>query len=237
MADKKTKKETSKKESAEKPVDAKAAKTPKKDKSTEAPKKDKKAEAVEQEIIIKTRLFDVYKKDIVPSLKTKFAYKSIMQVPKLDKIVVNMGVGAAVSDAKLLEEAVKELETITCQKASIRKAKKAISNFKLREGLPIGAMVTLRRERMYEFLDRLINIALPRVRDFKGLSDKSFDGRGNYTLGVKEQIIFPEINVDKITKVLGMDITFVTTALSDNEAYELLQAFGVPFRKKEIKTA
>ncbi|MFO7447626.1 MAG: 50S ribosomal protein L5 [Ignavibacteriaceae bacterium] len=186
---------------------------------------------------MKTRLADTYKKDIIPALQTKFGYKSIMQVPRLDKIVVNMGVGDAVSDSKLLDEAVKELETITGQKASIRKAKKAISNFKLREGLPIGAMVTLRRERMYEFLDRLINIALPRVRDFRGLSDKSFDGRGNYTIGVREQIIFPEINVDKITKVLGMDVTFVTTARTDNEAYELLQSFGVPFRKKEIKTA
>jgi large subunit ribosomal protein L5 len=148
-----------------------------------------------------------------------------------------MGVGAAVADQKILEAAVKELETITGQKASIRKAKKAISNFKLREGVNIGAMVTLRREKMYEFIDRLINVALPRVRDFRGLSDKSFDGRGNYTLGIKEQIIFPEINVDKITRVLGMDITFVTTAKTDNEAYELLQAFGFPFRKKEIKTA
>ena len=147
-----------------------------------------------------------------------------------------MGVGAAVADQKLLEEAVKELETITGQKASIRKAKKAISNFKLREGMNIGAKVTLRREKMYEFLDRLVNVALPRVRDFRGLSDKSFDGRGNYTLGIKEQIIFPEINVDRITKVLGMDVTFVTTAQSDNEAFELLQSFGVPFRKKEIKT-
>ena len=156
-----------------------------------------------------------------------------MQVPKLDKIVVNMGVGAAVADQKILEEAVKELETITGQKASIRKSKKAISNFKLREGINIGAMVTLRKERMYEFLDRLINIAFPRVRDFRGLSDKSFDGRGNYTLGIKEQIIFPEINVDKITRVLGMDITIVTTANTDNEAYELLKAFGIPFRKKE----
>jgi large subunit ribosomal protein L5 len=148
-----------------------------------------------------------------------------------------MGVGAAVSDAKLIEEAAKELETITGQKPSIRKAKKAISNFKLREGVNIGCMVTLRQERMYEFMDRLLNIALPRVRDFRGLSDKSFDGRGNYTIGIKEQIIFPEINVDKISKVLGMDITFVTTAPNDNEAYELLQAFGVPFRKKEIKSA
>ncbi|MCW8804233.1 MAG: 50S ribosomal protein L5, partial [Ignavibacteriaceae bacterium] len=134
-------------------------------------------------------------------------------------------------------EAVKELESITGQKASIRKAKKAISNFKLREGISIGAMVTLRKEKMYEFLDRLVNVALPRVRDFRGLSDKSFDGRGNYTLGVKEQIIFPEINVDKITKVLGMDITIVTSAKSDSEAYELLKSFGMPFIKKEIKTA
>lgn len=160
-----------------------------------------------------------------------------MQVPKIEKIVVNMGVGAAVSEPKILEEAVKELESITGQKASIRKAKKAISNFKLREGISIGAMVTLRKERMYEFLDRLINVALPRVRDFRGLSDKSFDGRGNYTLGVKEQIIFPEINVDKITRVLGMDITIVTSAKSDNEAYELLKTFGMPFIKKEIKKA
>jgi large subunit ribosomal protein L5 len=160
-----------------------------------------------------------------------------MQAPKLDKIVVNMGVGEAVSDSKILDEAVKDLETITGQKASIRKAKKAISNFKLREGLKIGAMVTLRREKMYEFLDRLLNVALPRVRDFRGLSDKSFDGRGNYTMGVKEQIIFPEINADRITRVLGMDITFVTTANTDNESYELLKAFGMPFRKKEVKTA
>jgi large subunit ribosomal protein L5 len=166
-----------------------------------------------------------------------FSYKNIMQVPKIEKVVVNMGLGAAVTEPKILEEAVKELESITGQKASVRKAKKAISNFKLREGVSIGAMVTLRRERMYEFLDRLINVALPRVRDFRGLSDKSFDGRGNYTLGVKEQIIFPEINVDKITRVLGMDVTIVTSAKSDNEAYELLRSFGMPFIKKEIKTA
>jgi len=160
-----------------------------------------------------------------------------MQAPRLEKIVVNMGLGDAVADPKILEEAVKELETITGQKASVRKAKKAISNFKLREGLKIGAMVTLRREKMYEFMDRFINIALPRVRDFRGLSDKSFDGRGNYTIGVKEQIIFPEINVEKITKVMGMDVTFVTTAKTDSEAFELLQSFGMPFVKKEIKTA
>lgn len=189
----------------------------------------------EKEIRIPARLADVYKKDIIPSLAKTFNYKSVMQVPKLDKVVVNMGVGAAVADQKIMDEAVKELETITGQKVSVRKAKKAISNFKLRENVNIGAMVTLRKERMYEFLDRLINIALPRVRDFKGLSDKSFDGRGNYTLGVREQIIFPEINVDKITRVMGMDITLVTTAKTDNEAFELLKAFGIPFRKKEVK--
>jgi large subunit ribosomal protein L5 len=180
-------------------------------------------------------LGEIYKKDIVPALVKTFNYKSIMQAPRLDKIVVNMGVGAAVADSKIMDEAVRELETITGQKVSVRKSKKAISNFKLRENMNIGAMVTLRRERMYEFLDRLINVALPRVRDFKGLSDKSFDGRGNYTLGVKEQIIFPEINVDKITRVMGMDVTLVTTAKTDTEAFELLKAFGIPFRKKEVK--
>ncbi|HOJ17809.1 MAG TPA: 50S ribosomal protein L5 [Ignavibacteriaceae bacterium] len=177
-----------------------------------------------------------YKNVIVPALLKKLNYKSIMQVPKLDKIVVNMGVGDAVQDPKVLEEAIKDIETITGQKSSVRKSRKAISNFKLREGMSIGVMVTLRKEKMYEFLDRLVNIALPRVRDFRGLSDKSFDGRGNYTLGIKEQIVFPEINVDKVVKVLGMDITFVTTAKTDSEAYELLSAFGFPFRKKEIQT-
>ena len=214
-----------------------AEKKIKKEGAEKKEKSSKKETAPEKEIRIKARLREEYKNDIVPSLMKKFGYKSVMQVPKLDKIVVNMGVGAAVADPKILEEAVKELETITGQKPSVRKAKKAISNFKLREGLKIGAMVTLRKERMYEFLDRLVNIALPRVRDFRGLSDKSFDGRGNYTLGVKEQIIFPEINVEKITKVMGMDVTFVTTAKSDAEAFDLLSAFGVPFAKKEIKTA
>jgi large subunit ribosomal protein L5 len=225
MAEKKIKKETAAKQ--EKPAEGKAKGT----------KKETKETVQQPKIKIPVRLELIYKKDIVPDLMKKFSYKSIMQVPRIHKIVVNMGVGAAVQDQKILEEAVKELETITGQKASIRKAKQSISNFKLREGVNIGAMVTLRRERMYEFLDRLVNIALPRVRDFRGLSDKSFDGRGNYTLGVKEQIIFPEINVDKITRVLGMDITIVTTARNDNEAYELLHSFGVPFRKKEIKTA
>jgi large subunit ribosomal protein L5 len=205
----------------------------KKDKS----KKEAEKHPAEKKIKIPSRLFDYYRSDIIPGLMKTFSYKNIMQVPKIKKIVVNMGVGAAVAEPKILEEAVRELELLTGQKASIRKAKKAISNFKLREGLNIGAMVTLRKERMYEFLDRLVNVALPRVRDFRGLSDKSFDGRGNYTLGIKEQIIFPEINVDKITKVLGMDITIVTSAKSDNEAHELLKSFGLPFIKKEIKTS
>jgi large subunit ribosomal protein L5 len=209
----------------------------KKDTKLKQKQKRETTETKEQEVKVPVRLFDLYKKEIAPELLKKFNYKSIMQVPRINKIVVNMGVGDAVADSKVLDEAVKDLEAVTGQKPSIRKAKKAISNFKLREGVNIGAMVTLRREKMYEFLDRLVNIALPRVRDFRGLSDKSFDGRGNYTLGVKEQIIFPEINVDKITKVLGMDVTIVTTAKTDNEAYELLQAFGFPFRRKEMKTA
>ncbi|MEG8989968.1 50S ribosomal protein L5 [Ignavibacteria bacterium 4148-Me] len=201
--------------------------------------KEKKTKAAEEttatvvEEKVPARLKVKYFKEIVPKLKEQFGYKNVMQVPRLEKIVINMGVGQAVQDPKILEEAVKDLETITGQKPSIRTAKKSISNFKLREGMKIGAKVTLRRERMYEFLDRLITIALPRVRDFRGISDKSFDGRGNYTLGIKEQIIFPEINVDKVNKILGMDITFVTTAKTDKEAYELLSAFGMPFRKKE----
>lgn len=203
----------------------------------EKPKKEIDKSSAEKEIKIPSRLFDFYRGEVIPGLMKTFSYKNVMQVPKIQKVVVNMGVGAAVTEPKILEEAVRELESITGQKASIRKAKKAISNFKLREGVNIGAMVTLRKEKMYEFLDRLINVALPRVRDFRGLSDKSFDGRGNYTIGIKEQIIFPEINVDKITKVLGMDITIVTSAKSDNEAYELLKYFGMPFIKKEIKTA
>ena len=183
---------------------------------------------------VAARLFEKYKSEIAPALMKQFSYKSVMQVPKLEKIVVNMGVGAAVQDSKALDEAVKDLETITGQKASLRTAKKAISNFKLREGMKIGAKVTLRRDRMYEFLDRIISIAMPRIRDFRGVSDKSFDGRGNYTLGLKEQIIFPEINIDRINRVVGMDITFVTNSKSDQEAFELLKLFGFPFKKKEI---
>lgn len=177
------------------------------------------------------RLYEKYKKEIVPALKEKFSYKSVAQVPKIEKISINVGVGQASQDPKIIEVVTKELELIAGQKPVVTKAKKAISNFKLREGMPVGVRVTLRRQRMFEFFDRLISIAMPRIRDFKGLSDKSFDGRGNYTLGVKEQIIFPEIDVDKITKIFGMDITFVTTAETDKEAYELLKAFGVPFVK------
>lgn len=189
------------------------------------------------EVKVTPRLADKYKTEIAPALMKQFSYKSKMEVPKLNKIVVNMGLGSAVQDSKVLDEAVKDLETIVGQKVSIRTAKKSISNFKLREGMKIGAMVTLRRERMYEFLDRLVTIAMPRIRDFRGVSDKSFDGRGNYTLGVKEQIIFPEINIDKVTRILGMDITFVTSSKTDKEAYELLKAFGFPFKKKEIQNA
>ena len=179
------------------------------------------------------RLADKYKKEIIPAMMKQFAYKNVMQVPKLEKISVNIGVGQATQDAKLLDIAVGELETITGQKAAITKAKKAISNFKLRQHLPIGARVTLRSAMMYEFMDRLISLAMPQIRDFRGISDRSFDGRGNYTLGIKEQIIFPEIDADRVTKISGMDITFVTTANTDMEAMELLKLFGVPFVKRE----
>ena len=178
------------------------------------------------------RLKDKYLTEIVPGLKEKFQYKSVMQVPKIEKICINKGFGAAVADKKLIEVGVEELTTITGQKAVSTKSKKDISNFKLRNDQAIGAKVTLRGDRMYEFMDRLMNIALPRVRDFKGVNDKGFDGRGNYTLGVKEQIIFPEISIDKVTKINGMDITFVTTANTDEESFELLKAFGMPFVNK-----
>jgi large subunit ribosomal protein L5 len=179
-----------------------------------------------QEKGIPARLFERYRNEAVPALMKKFQFKSKMQVPKLDKICINIGVGQATQDAKLLDAAIHELEAITGQKAAVTKSRKAISNFKLRENIPIGCRVTLRRAKMYEFLDRFISIALPRVRDFRGVSDKSFDGHGNYTVGVKEQIIFPEIDVDKVTRVNGMDITFVTTAKNDVEAYELLKELG-----------
>lgn len=177
------------------------------------------------------RLKEKYLKEVIPALQAKFNYKSPMQVPKLVKICINKGIGQATSDKKLVDVGVEELTTITGQKAVATRSKKAISNFKLRENMPIGAKVTLRAERMYEFLDRLVTVSLPRVRDFKGVNDKGFDGRGNYTLGVKEQIIFPEISIDKVSKISGMDITFVTTAKTDEESYELLKALGMPFKK------
>eukprot|EP00746_Dinoflagellata_sp_MGD_P067151 gnl/MRDRNA2_/MRDRNA2_27730_c0_seq1.p1 gnl/MRDRNA2_/MRDRNA2_27730_c0~~gnl/MRDRNA2_/MRDRNA2_27730_c0_seq1.p1 ORF type:complete len:186 (-),score=21.54 gnl/MRDRNA2_/MRDRNA2_27730_c0_seq1:2982-3539(-) len=181
------------------------------------------------------RLKDKYLNEVVPALKDKFQYKSVMQVPKVTKICVNKGIGAAVADKKLIDAGVEELSQITGQLAVATKAKKSISNFKLREEMPIGARVTLRGEKMYEFFDRLMTVALPRVRDFRGIRDKGFDGRGNYTLGVKEQIIFPEISIDKVSRISGMDITFVTTANTDEESYELLKAFGMPFAGKNNK--
>ena len=176
------------------------------------------------------RLAEKYKKEVVPALMKKFGYKTIMQAPKLEKICINRGVNGAVTDKNLVEIAVDELSNITGQKAVTTQSKKDISNFKLRKNMPIGARVTLRGEKMFEFLDRLVSTALPRVRDFKGINEKSFDGRGNYTLGITEQIIFPEVDIDKVNKITGMDITFVTTAGTNEEAFELLKELGMPFR-------
>ena len=177
------------------------------------------------------RLQEKYNNEIVPAMIEKIGYKNIMQVPKLNKIVINMGVGEAKDNSKVLDSAVKDLEIIAGQKAVVTKAKKSIANFKIREGLPIGCKVTLRGEKMYDFADRLINLALPRVRDFRGVSANSFDGRGNYALGIKEQLIFPEIEYDKVDKVRGMDVIFVTTANTDEEARELIRLFGMPYVK------
>ncbi len=176
------------------------------------------------------RLADKYKKEVVPALMKKFSYKTVMQAPRLTKICLNRGVNGAVTDKKLIDIAVDELSNITGQKAVATMSKKDISNFKLRKHMPIGARVTLRGVKMYEFLDRLVSVSLPRVRDFKGINDKSFDGRGNYTLGVTEQIIFPEIDIDKVNKITGLDITFVTTAGTNEEAFELLKELGMPFK-------
>mgnify|MGYP001040084156 FL=1 len=178
-----------------------------------------------------SRLKTIYNDEIVDAMIKKFGYKNVMEVPKLDKIVVNMGVGEAKDNAKVLESAVKDMETITGQKAVLTKAKKSIANFKIREGMAIGCKVTLRGEKMYDFLDRLVNLALPRVRDFRGVNPNSFDGRGNYSMGIKEQLIFPEIQYDQVEKIRGMDICFVTTAKTDEEARELLRALGMPFKK------
>lgn len=178
------------------------------------------------------RLLEKYRNEVIKKLMEQFKYDNVMMVPKLKKISINIGVGQASQDPKLMEIAVKELAMISGQKPEVRKSKKAISNFKLRENQPIGCRVTLRREKMYEFMDRLISLAIPRIRDFKGVSDSSFDGRGNYTLGVKEQIIFPEIDIDKVNRISGMDITFVTTAKTDEESYALLKEMGMPFKKR-----
>ncbi len=227
-------KEAKEKDAKGKEVKGKAVQAkPEKGKSDK--KKDGEAKSAKQVVIDKdyqARLFVEYKNRVIPALMKKFGYSSIMQVPKIEKVVVNMGVGAATQDPKLLDAAVSDLATITGQKPCIRKSKKAISNFKLREGVAIACFVTLRRARMYEFLDRLLNIAIPRIRDFRGVPDRAFDGRGNYTLGVKEQIIFPEIDVDKMDRVRGMDITIVTSAGTDEEAYELLKEMGLPLKKK-----
>ena len=178
-----------------------------------------------------SRLKETYKNEIAAAMQAKFGYKNVMQIPKLDKIVINMGVGEAKENSKTLDSAVKDLEIIAGQKVVVTRAKKSVANFKIREGMPIGCKVTLRGDKMYEFADRLINLALPRVRDFRGVSADAFDGRGNYALGIKEQLIFPEIEYDKVDKVRGMDVIFVTTAHTDEEARELLRLFGMPFKK------
>lgn len=195
-------------------------------------KQNKGKEEVFVEEKVPVRLLEIYRDRIIPELMKKFNYRNIMQVPRLTKIVINVGAGAAVSDPKIIETTAKEIEAITGQKPVVVKAKRSVSNFKLRQGMNIAVRVTLRNARMYEFLDRLVNVSIPRIRDFRGLSDKSFDGRGNYTMGIKEQIIFPEINVDNVNRISGMDITFVTTAKTDEEAYELLKLFGMPFINK-----
>jgi large subunit ribosomal protein L5 len=181
----------------------------------------------------KPSLKEKYKTDVVPNLMNKFGYKNVMQIPRLQKICLNQGIGSAVSDKKLVDVAVEEMSIIAGQRACPTYAKKSISNFKLRDGMPIGAKVTLRGDKMYEFLERLISVSLPRVRDFQGLRTKGFDGRGNYNMGITEQIIFPEIDIDKINRINGMDITFVTTAVTDEECMELLKSFGMPFQTKD----
>ena len=182
---------------------------------------------------MEARLYDKYVTEVVPALQQKFGYKNVNQIPKIDKIVINMGLGNCKDNPKALEAAVKELEAIAGQKALVTKAKKSIANFKLREGMNVGAKVTLRGERMYEFLERLVTASIPRIRDFRGINDKGFDGKGNYTFGIAEQIIFPEIDIDKIDRIQGMDITFVTSANTDKEAMSLLKEFGLPFKNQQ----
>ena len=225
MSDEKGKQEKQKKQ--QKPAQEKGGKG----KPSHAPEAPAKAKGPRERVV--ARLSVTYKKEVVPGLMKRFSFSNIMQVPRLEKIAINIGVGQATQDAKLVEAAAHDLEAIVGQKVVITRAKKSISNFKLREKMPIGCRVTLRRAHMYEFLDRFISVTVPRIRDFRGLSDKSFDGRGNYTIGIKEHTVFPEIDVDKVVRVFGMDITFVTTAKTDQEAYELLKAFGMPFVKRQ----
>jgi large subunit ribosomal protein L5 len=222
----------SKKESSKESV-KESKKEPKKESKKESPKESQKESLKDYT----PRLLVRYQKEIIPTLQKRFGYSSIMQVPRLKKIVLNMGVGDAVTDPKFMEAAVTDLTAIAGQKVVVTKAKKSISNFKIREGMPIGCSVILRRYHMYEFLDRFANVAVPRIRDFRGLEDKGFDGRGNYTLGVREQIIFPEINYDKVLKIRGLNVTFVTSGKTDEEAYELLKEFGLPFKKREKAAA
>jgi large subunit ribosomal protein L5 len=236
MAEKKTEKGKSKGKATEpkaeakkgKATEAKAAKAAKVAKAAE-PKSERVAEPAAP--LTPPRLIEFYRSECVPKMMQEFRYKSPMQVPRLQKVVVNLGMGEAIQNIKLLESASAELSTITGQKAVVTRAKKSIAAFKLREGMPIGTMVTLRRNRMYEFFDKLVNVVLPRVRDFRGVSERAFDGRGNYTLGIREQIIFPEIDYDKMDKVKGMNITIVTTAPTDEEGKHLLKMLGLPFRK------
>jgi large subunit ribosomal protein L5 len=220
--------------SDEKQTKAKApkAKTGGKGKAEAAPEQPKaKGKLVEERVT--PRLQTSYKEKVIPAMMKRFNYRNVMQVPRLDKIAINVGVGAATQDPKMVDTVAHDLEMIVGQKVVITRAKKSISNFKLREKMPIGCRVTLRRARMYEFMDRFIAVAVPRLRDFRGLPDRSFDGRGNYTIGLKEHTVFPEIDVDKVVRVFGMDITFVTTARNDQEAYELLKALGMPFVKRQ----
>jgi large subunit ribosomal protein L5 len=219
--------------SDEKPKKEKAQGGGEKGAKAAKPKEERAPKGKEPREKVVARLSVTYKSDVIPALMKRFNYRNVMQVPRLEKIAINIGVGQATQDPKLVESAAHDLEAITGQKVVITRAKKSISNFKLREKMPIGCRVTLRRAHMYEFLDRFISVSVPRIRDFRGLSDKSFDGRGNYTIGIKEHTVFPEIDVDKIAKVFGMDITFVTTARTDQEAYELLKAFGMPFVKRQ----
>lgn len=214
---------------------AKTKQERKKEKTTDLKKQTKSQKDKETfiEERVPVRLLEFYRSKIVPDLMKKFNYKNTMQTPKLEKICINVGVGEATKDAKIIETTVRELELISGQHPVVVKAKKSVSNFKLRQGMNIGVRVTLRNARMYEFLDRFVNVSIPRIRDFRGLSDKSFDGRGNYSIGIKEQIIFPEINVDNVNRISGMDITFVTTAKSDEESFELLKSFGLPFIIKQ----